>query len=86
MLNLTPSMNYYLYPYPADMRRGFYSLSGLVHDVMGMDSKHSVNHVFFRATSHVIFACPKCVSLGWRLFFYFTNTGVHPVSQTFGHD
>jgi hypothetical protein len=35
MLHLTPSMNYYLYPYPADMRRGFHSLSGLIHDVMG---------------------------------------------------
>lgn len=37
MLQLTPSMNYYLYPYPADMRRGFHSLGGLVHDVMGKD-------------------------------------------------
>ncbi|MDR1222973.1 MAG: IS66 family insertion sequence element accessory protein TnpB [Tannerella sp.] len=37
MLNLTPSMNYYLYPCPADMRRDFCSLSGLVHDVAGKD-------------------------------------------------
>lgn len=30
MLHLTPSMSYYLYPYPADMRLGFHSLSELV--------------------------------------------------------
>jgi hypothetical protein len=46
MLNLTPSMNYYLYPYPADMRRGFYSLSGLVHDVMGKDIRSGSVFIF----------------------------------------
>lgn len=46
MLNLTPSMNYYLYPYPADMRRGFYSLSGLVHEVMGMDIRSGDVFIF----------------------------------------
>jgi hypothetical protein len=46
MLNLTPLMNYYLYPYPADMRRGFYSLSGLVHDVMGKDIRSGDVFIF----------------------------------------
>lgn len=35
MLHLTPSMNYYLYPYPADMRRGFHSLSELIRQSTG---------------------------------------------------
>lgn len=46
MLHLTPSMNYYLYPYPADMRRGFYSLSGLIHDVMGQDIRSGNVYIF----------------------------------------
>jgi hypothetical protein len=39
-------MNYYLYPYPADMRRGFYSLSGLVHDVMSKDIRSGNVFIF----------------------------------------
>lgn len=46
MLHLTPSMTYYLYPYPADMRRGFHSLSGLVHDVMGKDIRNGEIFIF----------------------------------------
>ena len=46
MLHLTPSMNYYLYPYPADMRRGFHSLSGLIHDVMGKDIRSGDVFIF----------------------------------------
>lgn len=46
MLHLTPSMSYYLYPYPADMRRGFHSLSGLIHDVMGKDIRSGDVFIF----------------------------------------
>ncbi|TAJ03989.1 transposase [Marinilabiliaceae bacterium JC017] len=35
MFSLTSSMNYYLYAYPTDMRRGFYTLSGMVTNHMG---------------------------------------------------
>ena len=35
MFSLTASMNYYLYAYPTDMRRGFYTLSGMVTNLMG---------------------------------------------------
>jgi transposase len=35
MFSLTPSMRYYLYSYPTDMRRGFYTLSGMVTNQMG---------------------------------------------------
>ena len=34
MFNLNDSMRYYLYPFPTDMRKGFYTLSGLVNDHM----------------------------------------------------
>ena len=35
MFNLNDSMRYYLYPYPTDMRKSFYTLSGVVKDLMG---------------------------------------------------
>ncbi len=35
MFQLTPSMSYYLYSRPTDLRKGFYTLSGLVSNHMG---------------------------------------------------
>lgn len=35
MFSLTPSMNYYLYAGATDMRRSFYTLSGMVTNQMG---------------------------------------------------
>lgn len=37
MFNLNDSMRYWLYPFPTDMRKGFYTLSGLVTDQMGKE-------------------------------------------------
>lgn len=37
MFNLNESMRYYLYPYPTDMRKSFYTLSGIVTDSMKRD-------------------------------------------------
>jgi transposase len=37
MFSLNESIRYYLYPYPTDMRKGFYTLSGTVKNLMGMD-------------------------------------------------
>jgi transposase len=34
MFALTASMSYYLYAYPTDMRKSFYTLSGIVTNVM----------------------------------------------------
>jgi IS66 Orf2 like protein. len=34
MFNLTASMRYYLYSYPTDLRKSFYTLSGIVCDRM----------------------------------------------------
>ena len=37
MFNLNASIRYYLYPYPADLRKSFYTLSGIVKSLMGLD-------------------------------------------------
>ena len=37
MFNLNESIRYYLYPCPADLRMGFYTLSGIVKNLMGFD-------------------------------------------------
>jgi hypothetical protein len=37
MFSLNASIRYYLYPYPADLRKGFYTLSGIVSSLMGLD-------------------------------------------------
>jgi hypothetical protein len=34
MFSLDSPMRYYLYPYPADMRKSFYTLSGIVANSM----------------------------------------------------
>ena len=35
MFNLNESIRYWLYPFPTDMRKSFYTLSGLVTDQVG---------------------------------------------------
>ena len=35
MFSLNESNRYYLYPYPTDMRKSFYTLSGIVTNQMG---------------------------------------------------
>ena len=37
MFSLNESIRYYLYPFPADLRMGFYTLSGIVKNLMGFD-------------------------------------------------
>jgi len=37
MFSLNASIRYYLYPCPADLRKGFYTLSGIVKNLMGYD-------------------------------------------------
>lgn len=37
MFSLTDSISYYLYPYPTDMRKSFYTLGGIVKSRMGRD-------------------------------------------------
>lgn len=39
-------MRYYLYPFPTDMRKGFYTLSGLVKDHMRQDVRSGDVFIF----------------------------------------
>lgn len=50
MFNLNDSMRYYLYPYPADMRKSFYTLSGVVKDLMGQDVRDGDVFIFVGRT------------------------------------
>lgn len=47
MFNLNDSMRYYLYPYPTDMRKSFYTLSGVVKDLMGQDVRNGDVFIFY---------------------------------------
>jgi transposase len=46
MFNLNNSMRYWLYPQPTDMRKGFYTLSGLVTDHMGQNVRSGDVFIF----------------------------------------
>ncbi|WP_125041433.1 IS66 family insertion sequence element accessory protein TnpB [Bacteroides faecalis] len=46
MFNLNDSNRFFLYPYPTDMRKSFYSLSGIVTNHMGMDVQDGDAYIF----------------------------------------
>ena len=46
MFCLTSSMRYYLYSHPADMRRSFYTLSGMVTNLMGRNVQDGDVYIF----------------------------------------
>ena len=46
MFNLNDSMRYWLYPIPTDLRKGFYTLSGLVADQMGKEVRSGDVFIF----------------------------------------
>jgi transposase len=46
MFNLNDSMKYYIYPYPTDMRKSFYSLSGIVTNNMGRNVQNGEVFIF----------------------------------------
>lgn len=50
MFNLNDPMRYYLYPYPTDMRKSFYTLSGVVKDLMGQDVRDGDVFIFIGHT------------------------------------
>ncbi len=50
MFNLNDSIRYYLYPYPTDMRKSFYTLSGVVRDLMGQDVRNGDAFIFISRT------------------------------------
>ena len=46
MFSLTSAMRYYLYSYPTDMRRSFYTLSGMVTNQMGRNVQDGDVYIF----------------------------------------
>ena len=50
MFSLTSSMRYYLYSYPTDMRRSFYTLSGMVTNQMGRNVQDGDVYIFLNRT------------------------------------
>jgi transposase len=46
MFNLSDSIRYYLYPFPTDMRKSFYTLSGIVTDLMNQDIRSGDAFIF----------------------------------------
>ena len=54
MFSLDDSMRYYLYPYPADMRKSFYTLSGIVTNSMGHNVQSGYVFIFLNRTLTVI--------------------------------
>ena len=50
MFSLTSSMQYYLYSYPTDMRRSFYTLSGMVTNLMGRNVQDGDVYIFINRT------------------------------------
>lgn len=46
MFSLTASDRFYLYPYPTDMRKSFYTLGGIVTNQMGMDVQDGDAFIF----------------------------------------
>lgn len=46
MFTLSDSNTFYLYPYPTDMRKSFYSLSGIVQNEMRQDIQQGDAFIF----------------------------------------
>ncbi|MDR2585519.1 MAG: IS66 family insertion sequence element accessory protein TnpB [Prevotellaceae bacterium] len=54
MFSLNASIRYYLYPYPADLRKGFYTLSGIVKSLMGYDVSTGDAFIFINRSRDVM--------------------------------
>lgn len=54
MLSLSPSVRYFLYRHPADMRKGFDGLSGLVRDELGQDPLSGDVFIFLNRRSNQV--------------------------------
>jgi transposase len=46
MFSLTSTMNYYMYPFATDMRKSFYTLSGIVTNLMGRNVQDGDAFIF----------------------------------------
>ena len=53
MFNLHSSLNYYLYPLPVDMRKSFYTLSGIVTSAMNNSIRGGGVFIFVENSEHI---------------------------------
>lgn len=60
MFSLNESNRYYLYPYPTDMRKSFYTLSGIVTNQMGKNVRDGDAFIFINANC----TCMKILHMG----------------------
>ena len=54
MFHLHSSLSYYLYPLPVDMRKSFYTLSGIVTNGMGQDVRDGGVFIFVNRRQNII--------------------------------
>lgn len=91
MFSLTSSMRYYLYCSPTDMRRSFYTLSGMVTNLMGRNIQDGDVYIFINrpCTSMKILHMEcgglviyhmKLESGSFKLPFFDQNTNTHQTS------
>lgn len=74
MFHLHPSMSYWFYPYPTDMRKSFYTLSGIVTNSMGRHVQDGEVFIFINRTRN----CMKILHLecgGLVLYHYRLEAG-----------
>jgi len=54
MFHLHQSLHYYLYPYPVDMRKSFYTLSGIVIGEMQRDVRSGEVFIFINRHQNIM--------------------------------
>lgn len=54
MFHLHRSLKYYLYPLPVDMRKSFYTLSGIVNASMGHDVRDGGVYIFINRRQNIM--------------------------------
>src|SRR5512133_758546 len=54
MFHLHTSLQYYLYPHPVDMRKSFYTLSGIVTSLMGQNVREGGVFIFMNRHQNVM--------------------------------
>jgi transposase len=54
MFHLHKSLEYYLYPMPVDMRKSFYTLSGIVNESMHQDVRHGGVFIFINRRGNIM--------------------------------
>ncbi len=76
MFSLNESNRYYLYPYPTDMRKSFYTLSGIVTNQMGKNVRDGDAFIFINANC----TCMKILHMeyGGLVIYHMTGTGALP--------